>query len=346
MRVVLNSDHSAHQGQGEFHEGRFVPCFESPSRIENVVAALERNGFAEPTPARDFGIEPVLRVHDAAYVEFLRTVFDRWREAGREGDVIPYLWPVPGLNRVPHENLNAAIGFYAFSSDTPITGGTWTAAYGGAQTALSALDTVIAGERAAFALTRPPGHHAHAAIYGGYCYLNNVAICAEAARDRGYRRVCVLDVDFHHGNGTQDIFYDRADVLTISIHGDPATSFPYFLGRADETGAKEGSGANLNLPLPAGTDFGSWCSVLERGIRRISDFGCDLLVVALGVDTFRDDPISSFLLDTEDYVELGRRIAGVGLPTVIVLEGGYAVERMGENVVNVLSGFDAAAAGD
>jgi acetoin utilization deacetylase AcuC-like enzyme len=306
-----------------------------------VLEALQERKTHEIVEVRDFGMDPIGAVHDAGYLEFLRGIWDRWKSAGNEGDVIPYLWPVPGLKRMSHPNLNALVGGYAFSSDTPIMAGTWSGAYRGAQCALTAVDLVDSGERAAFALTRPPGHHAHAAIYGGYCFLNNAAIAAESARSRGYERVGILDVDFHHGNGTQDIFYARGDVLTISLHGDPETSFPYFLGYADETGVDEGVGANLNLPMPADTGFDSWSRSLQTAIDRLKEFGASFLVVPLGVDTFESDPISSFRLTARDYHELGHRLAGIDLPTVFVLEGGYDAAHIGENVSNVLDGFDA-----
>ena len=339
MEIILNPDFAAHDGQGEFHQGKFVPCFESPSRVHNIATALRDRGARDFLRPRDFGLEPILRVHDSGYVQFLRTIHDEWIAKGNEGDVMPYLWPVPGLKRMAHGNLNAKVGSYAFSSDTPIMAGTWSAAYQGAQTARTALEHADGG---AFALTRPPGHHAHAGFYGGYCYLNNVAIAAQAAIDAGRKRVCVLDVDFHHGNGTQDIFYERADVLTVSLHGDPATSFPYFLGYADESGQGEGEGANVNLPLPDGTDFSAWIVALDGALQRIRDHGSELVVVALGVDTFEDDPISRFKLTTPDYVHMGRAIASTGLPTVFVLEGGYDVGPIGENVANVLEGFASA----
>ena len=337
MHFILNADFAAHDGQGEFHQGKFVDCFENPSRVLNIVAALRDRGIDAFTAPTDFGAEPILRVHDADYVEFLRTIHDEWIAAGNEGDVMPYLWPVPGLKRMAHENLNAKVGSYAFSSDTPIMAGTWDAAYQGAQSALTALQFAEGG---AFALTRPPGHHAHAGFYGGYCFLNNVAITAQAALDAGRARVCVLDVDFHHGNGTQDIFYDRSDVLTISLHGDPGTSFPYFLGYANENGEGEGEGANINLPLADGTDFAQWRVALEGVLPRILDHDAELVVVALGVDTFEGDPISRFALQTPDYLEMGRMIASLGLPTAFVMEGGYDVGPIGENVFNVLEGFD------
>jgi acetoin utilization deacetylase AcuC-like enzyme len=192
------------------------------------------------------------------------------------------------------------------------------------------------------ALTRPPGHHAGADFFGGYCFLNNAALAAQALRDSGAKRVAVLDVDYHHGNGTQSLFYERPDVLTVSIHGDPRTEYPFFLGHADERGEGDGFGHNLNLPLPAGTGFATWRSALMQALEHIGHYGADALVVALGVDTYEGDPISRFTLASDDYLSVGRDLASLHLPTALTLEGGYAVAAMGVNVVNVLEGFAAA----
>ena len=195
------------------------------------------------------------------------------------------------------------------------------------------------GARAAFSLSRPPGHHAGADFFGGYCFLNNAALAAQHLRDAGMDRVAVLDVDYHHGNGTQAIFYDRPDVFFASLHGDPRTEYPFFLGYADETGAGKGDGANLNLPLPRGTDYAHWSDALEVALAAIERFGADALVVSLGVDTFAGDPISGFQLQSTDYLRMGERLQQMGLPTVLVFEGGYAVEEVGINAVNVLQAF-------
>jgi len=198
---------------------------------------------------------------------------------------------------------------------------------------------VLGGERAAFALGRPPGHHAHGDLYGGYSFLNNAAIAAETLRRGGAARVAVLDIDYHHGNGTQSIFYDRADVLFVSLHADPAQEFPYFLGHADERGAGPGLGHTVNMPMRHGTGAELWMAALEEGCRAIAGHGSEALVVSLGVDTYEGDPISRFRLATEDFPPIGARIAGLGLPTVFVMEGGYAVDALGSNVAGVLSGF-------
>jgi acetoin utilization deacetylase AcuC-like enzyme len=196
------------------------------------------------------------------------------------------------------------------------------------------------GARSALALCRPPGHHAGTQRLAGYCYLNNAAIAAQAFIDSGMRRVAVLDVDYHHGNGTQEIFYERDDVLVCSVHADPAEDYPYFVGRADEIGAGAGEGFNLNCPLPTGSDWATWRDALETCCQRIDTYAPQALVVSLGVDTHRDDPSGSFKLDSSHYAPLGRRLAELGLPTLFVLEGGYAIEVLGVNVANVLTGFE------
>jgi len=196
--------------------------------------------------------------------------------------------------------------------------------------------------RCAFALCRPPGHHATADMYGGYCFLNNAAIAAQHLRNQGAARVAILDVDFHHGNGTQDIFYARDDVLFVSLHGDPMDAFPYYLGHADETGSGAGEGFTLNFPMPPKTGFGEWRKALSEGMDRIAGFAPDALIISLGVDTFENDPISFFKLTSNDYLTLGADIAAAGLPTVFVMEGGYDIEEIGVNTVNTLIGFEKA----
>jgi acetoin utilization deacetylase AcuC-like enzyme len=206
--------------------------------------------------------------------------------------------------------------------------------------ALTAQAQIARGAGSAFALCRPPGHHAARDFYGGYCFLNNAAIAAQACCDAGAMRVAVLDVDYHHGNGTQAIFYDRSDVLFLSLHGHPRQEYPYFLGYEDEIGEAEGEGYNQNYPLPWGTDWGGYQIALMDAIQRIQDYAPEVLIVSLGVDTFEHDPISKFRLKTEDYSKIGRAISQVAKPTLFVMEGGYAVDEIGINLVNVLIGFE------
>ena len=212
--------------------------------------------------------------------------------------------------------------------------------YSAAQVALTAQAAIQNGAHSAFALCRPPGHHAASDLMGGYCYLNNAAIAAQAFIDQGRRKVAILDVDYHHGNGTQSIFYTRDDVLFTSIHGHPEAEFPFFLGYEDERGEGAGEGFNFNYPLAAGSAWERWSEALELACIEIERYDADVIVVSLGVDTFKNDPISQFKLDSPDYLRMGERIARLGKPTLFVMEGGYAVEEIGINAVNVLEGFE------
>ena len=348
LTIFANADHALHSGRVEFFRGRLVPIHEVPARLEYVLAELARRPVGKlesTTPSID--LADLEQVHARRYLEFLQGAWDEWvaRDpvANAEADALPFAWPVRGLrDDVEPKNFDARLGLYSFDAVTPLMSGTWRAALTGAACTLAAVRALGASDppRATMALTRPPGHHAGRDYFGGYCFLNNAAIAAQARRDRnGARKVAVLDVDYHHGNGTQSVFYQRSDVLTISIHGDPNTEYPFYLGHADETGADDGEGFNVNLPLPAGTGFARWRESLMSALERIATFGADAIVVPLGVDTYEGDPISKFRLRQADFLQLGRDIASAGLPVVFTLEGGYAVSEMGVNVVNVLEGF-------
>jgi acetoin utilization deacetylase AcuC-like enzyme len=323
-----------HAPAGEFFNGAMHPAAEHVGRVDAILDAV---GPWE-TP-EDLGLDPLLRVHTADYIRFLQTAHNQWRAAGREGDAFPYAFPIVQRRPLALQRIDALLGQYSFDTSTPIAEQTWDAAYWSAQTALGATEAVLAGERTAFAFCRPPGHHCAADYLGGYSYLSNAAIAAEHAIAAGPKRVAVLDVDYHHGNGTQDIFYERADVLYVSIHADPVMDYPYYWGHADETGAAAGAGATLNLPLPRGTDWVGYEPALVRALEQIALHQPDLLIVSYGADTFEGDPISHFKLRTGDYDPMARRIAELGLPTIIVMEGGYAVDALGENVSAFLGGF-------
>ena len=282
---------------------------------------------------------PIEAVHDADYLAFLKGAHAAWRAALREDDAIAYTWPVVRRRKLSLERIDARLGQYSFDASTPIAEGTWDGAYWSAQTALTALDAVLSGARTAFALCRPPGHHAGADYLGGYCYLNNAAIAAQHAHAAGAGPVAILDVDYHHGNGTQDIFEARGDIFFASIHANPATDYPYYWGHADETGSGDGAGTTLNLPMPRGTRIDAYLATLEAAIARITAWGARFLVVSFGADTFSGDPISHFAIETEDFAAIGARIAAMGLPTAIIMEGGYAVGDLGGNVARFLSGF-------
>lgn len=334
MKRFFTPAQLAHAPMLELHNGAFTAYAETPARAESILAAI--GGADLPD---DRGEAAILAVHPADYVAFLKDAPRLWREAGRPGEAIPYAFPVVGRRPLKLNRIDAMMGRYGFDATTPITAQTWTAAYWNAQTALAATHAVLDGDRSAFALCRPPGHHAGADYCGGYCHLNVAAIAAQAARDAGCRRVAILDIDYHHGNGTQDIFWTRGDVFYASVHADPATDYPFFWGHADERGEEDGSGTMLNLPLPHGTRLPAFQAAQASALEAIAAWGPDLLVVSFGADTWEGDPISRFALTTPDYRILARDIAACGWPTVIVMEGGYAVDALGANVASFLSGF-------
>ena len=328
MRCFWDERQRAHKPAGEFFNGAMHPAAEHGGRVDAILQAIGRT----ETPT-DQGMEPLLRVHSADYLDFVRTAHQQWRAAGREGDAYPYTFPVVGRRPLKLSRVDALLGQYSFDTSTPVAEGTWEAAYWSAQTALAAVDAVLEGERTAFSFCRPPGHHAGADYLGGYSYLSNAAIAAEQAMAAG-RRVAILDVDYHHGNGTQDVVGGRAEIAFASIHADPSTDYPFFWGHADER-----QGNILNLPLPRGTDWSAYEPALARALDWIAKHEADLLIVSYGADTFEGDPISHFRLKTSDYAPMAGLIASLGLPTMIVMEGGYAVHALGANVGEFLSGF-------
>lgn len=344
MKTVFTEKHRLRNSQTELYGGTLVRPFECPERMEFITDELVKRGMGDFAEPAEYGMDPVLAVHDAGFVDFLSKAWKIWTDSGYKGEAITTVWPARSYrtDKIPN-HIDGMLGYYALASETSISNGTWEAALASKNVALTAADIVMNGDRAAFALCRPPGHHASTSQFGGYCFLNNAAIAANHMRGRGAGKVAILDVDFHHGNGTQEIFYERDDVLFVSLHGDPMEAFPHFLGYADETGKGKGKGYTANFPLPRGADYSVWSEALEEGLARIAVFGADALVVSLGVDTYEKDPISFFKLRSQDFTDYGRRIAGAGLPTLFVMEGGYAVEEIGINTVNVLDGFRTAA---
>ena len=334
MRVFFDPRQLRHDPPNELHNGGFVPYAEVPTRAETVARAV---GPIEGP--RDFGLAPILAVHDADYLDFLQAAPRLWREAGRSGEAIPYVWPVVGRRPVSLTRVDALLGRYSFDATTPIVAETWDAAYWSAQSALASTHTVLGSGLHGFALCRPPGHHAGRDYFGGYCHINAAAVAAQFARDAGVARVAILDIDYHHGNGTQDIFWTRGDVFYASVHGDPATDYPFFWGHGDEVGEGEGGGTTLNLPLPRGSVLPTFRAAQAAALDAIERFDPGLLVVSFGADTWEGDPISHFKLKTDDYAILAADIAACGWPTSIVMEGGYATDALGRNVAAFLSGF-------
>jgi acetoin utilization deacetylase AcuC-like enzyme len=253
MQTVFAQTHALHHGNGELMNGQIVPCFEMPRRAEMILARVQAVGLGAVVAPADYGLAPLERVHDAGYLAFLQAAWAEWRALGRDCDALPMVWPVRGMNQSrPPLHIEAKLGFYSFDGGAPIQAGTWQAVYGSAQVALEGAKRLLDGEKAVFSLCRPPGHHAASSYMGGYCYLNNAAIAAQYLRDGGAARVCILDIDYHHGNGTQEIFYTRNDVLTINLHAHPDFEYPFFLGHSDETGLGAGEGCNINYPLSSG----------------------------------------------------------------------------------------------
>lgn len=327
---------AAHAPLRELNNGEWMDFAESPARLASILTELP-----DCSAPQDHGLDPILAVHESDYIEFLRSAHDQWTAQGRTGDAIGYAFPVRGRRPLAHDRIDAKLGQYGFDAASPIAAGTWEAAYWGAQTALSALDAVASGTTPqSFAICRPPGHHCGADYYGGYCYLNNVAIAARAAQKAGLGPVAILDVDYHHGNGTQDIFYEDGDVLFASIHADPKTDYPYFWGHADEIGNGKGAGKTVNFPLPRGTTWLQYEPALESALDAVRAHGTKTLLVSYGADTFEKDPISHFKLTTQDMHRIGAKIGALGLPTLSVMEGGYRINALGRNVAAFIAGLE------
>lgn len=340
MITVFHAGQRAHDPQFFLSSGAQQPCPEKPARIDALLGAVQRMGGPVVAPP-DAGIDPIRRIHPDRYLTFLQTIYGRWsRIPGASAEVIPNIHPANRTDGYPLSAVGQA-GFHQTDTSCPISAETWAAAYASAQTALHGANLVLGGERAAYALSRPPGHHAFAELAGGFCYLNNSAIAAQRLTDAG-RKVAILDVDLHHGNGTQGIFYDRADVLTISIHAHPERYYPFFWGYPEERGAGAGEGANLNLCLERGTGDEGFMAVLHRGMEALTLWGADTLVLALGLDAFEGDPFAGLAVTTPGFARIGRAVAALGLPTVIVQEGGYLCPELGDNLQAVLSGWGTA----
>ncbi len=338
MLTIYSDDHRLHHGKAELADGELKPCVECPERADVVLEAVTRAKLGDVVEPNSFGLDPIRSIHSPRYVAFLERAWELWIAEGRTGDALPLNWAVRGMRQIEPDHIDGKLSYFSFDAGTPITAGTWTAITAAADVALTGAAKLLEGERNAFALCRPPGHHAAADYYGGYCFFNNAAIAAQHLLDHKAARVAVLDVDYHHGNGTQSIFYERSDVLFVSIHADPLQEYPYFLGHADEDGSGAGKSYNANFPLRWHCGAQEWFAALDGGLQRIFEYAPDYVVISLGVDTYIDDPISQFRLDTHDFIEVGSRIGHLGLPSMFVLEGGYAVSEIGANVTNVLSG--------
>ena len=340
MLTVFSEKHALRDAKTELYGGELVPPFECPVRAEYILERLKSVNLGEIITPDEFGLDPITRIHDRGFLNFLEQCWKDWVAVGYKGEAIPTIWPSRRTQQRIPNHIEGRMGYYALAGETSISSGTWEAARASANVALTAQAAIKNGANEAFALCRPPGHHAAGDMYGGYCFINNAAVAAQAFIDQDASRVAILDVDFHHGNGTQDIFYDRADVMFVSLHGDPIDAFPHFLGYADETGTGSGEGFNHNYPMGPGTNFKTWGLALADACKKIANYGPDALVISLGVDTFEHDPISFFKLTSDDFKRYGATIGGLKLPTLFIMEGGYAVDEIGLNAVNVLQGYE------
>ena len=341
MLVVYAEEQARHHPRFFIARGQVRPCPEVPKRAEMFLAALRAAGGHEVVAPEDYGPGPRAAVHTARYLDFLETAHARWLALPDPSpEIVPNVHPGPNMDRYPERDVVGQAGWHQADTACPIAAHTFEAACAGANAAVHAAELVLGGAPYAYALCRPPGHHAYAERAGGFCFLNNSAIAAQRVVERTGGRVAILDVDVHHGNGTQGIFYDRGDVLTVSVHADPAAFYPFFCGYADERGAGAGEGANLNLPLPRGTGDAGFLDALEPALGAIRAHRPAALVVALGLDAFAGDPLAFLTVTTPGFAAIGRRIAGLRLPTVIVQEGGYVCDALGDNLASFLTGFE------
>ena len=338
MKAVLAADEQKrHYPPSYLVNGVMEENPERPERIEMLLQGVTDAG-CEITRPDNYGDAPILAAHSRRYLDFLARAHERWsRIPGASEAVTPNTHP---LRRGGYPaSVVAQAGWHMIDASAPVSADTWESAQWSAWTATHAAELVLKGENAAYALCRPPGHHAGMETAGGFCYLNNSAIAASTLR-RNHARVAILDVDLHHGNGTQDIFYDRGDVLTVSIHADPVRFYPFFWGYADETGEGEGAGANLNLPLPRGSKDDAFLEMLALALQKTSDFSPDAVVIALGLDAYEGDPIAGLAVTTDGFARIGEAIgAALNRPTVIVQEGGYPCDELGSNLVAFLGGY-------
>lgn len=336
MKAFYAEEQKRHDPRAFLSSGAPQPNPEQPERVDRLLAGAKAAGCTIERP-RDYGLKPIAAVHSPEYLEFLQNIYVRWRRIeGASQEVIPNIHPIARDGSYPASAVGQA-GYHMADTSCPISAETWESACWSAWSAVAATEAVMSGEPAAYALCRPPGHHAFNDVAGGFCFINNSAVAAQHLR-RSAARVAILDVDLHHGNGTQGVFYRRPDVLTVSIHADPVRFYPFFWGHADERGEGAGLGYNLNLPLPRKTGDEGFLEALNAGLRRIQAFAPDVLVVALGLDAFEGDPFGGLSVTTDGFSRIGEAISTLGLPSVIVQEGGYLCDDLGLNLEAFLGG--------
>jgi acetoin utilization deacetylase AcuC-like enzyme len=338
MKIVYSDKHAGHDPQTFIVRGVKQKSAEQPERATRLLAAARAAGH-EILPPGEYDPGLAASVHEPEYIDFLQIAAREWAKLPGAGpEVVPNVHPARAHASYP-KALTGRAGWHQVDMACPIGPHTWEAALAAAEVAATAADMVLEGEDRVYALCRPPGHHAYADMAGGFCFLNNTAVAAQRLRGK-HQRVAIFDVDVHHGNGTQGIFYARDDVLTVSIHADPAYYYPYFWGYAHERGVGPGEGFNFNLPLPLGSADAPWLEAGDEALGRISDFAPTALVVALGLDASESDPLQGLKVTGAGFHAMAEKIAGLGLPTVLVQEGGYLGDDLGRNLVQFLAGFE------
>ena len=342
MITIYSSKHSLRNAKTELYGGELVRPFERPERMDYIIDEIKNQNLGEIKKPKeiDFGI--INKIHDEDYINFLNVAWDEWIKEGFKGEAIPNIWPSRSMDsKVIPKFIEGKLGYYSLAGETSISDGSIEAAYEAVKVVITASEMLQNNNISnIFSLCRPPGHHASKNQFGGYCFFNNAAIAAEYFKINGANKIFILDVDFHHGNGTQSIFYNRSDVFYASLHGDPMYAFPHFLGHADEKGTGPGEGYNKNYPMPPGTSYDVWSEALDDSIKNIKTFNPEMLIVSLGVDVYENDPISFFKLKCENFIDIGKRLSKLKLPTLFVMEGGYAIKDIGVNTVNTLKGFE------
>ena len=334
MKVFYCESQREHDPVSFVVHGVARPYTEQPTRADVLHAAALAAGCAACTPS-DFGLASVEPVHTPRYLDFLRNGLDEWRRAtGVAGPMVPSFHPL-GDAQVYPDSIVGRCGFHVADTTSPVSDGSWRAILRSAHAAHHAAHAVLEGDRVAYALCRPPGHHAERERAGGFCYVNNVAVAVEQLRAH-MRRIAIVDVDVHHGNGQQSIYYADPDVLTVSLHIDPAVAYPFFSGGKGECGADAAPGCNVNYPLPKGTTDDVYLATLDAACAEIDRFAPEALVVALGLDASKHDPFAYFQITESGFRRIGMRLARLGLPTVLVQEGGYLAPDLGDNLLAVL----------
>lgn len=337
MKAIFSEKQNAHSPTRYLRYGALVDYPESPERVRRLIAGALKAELELCEPDQ-FDPRCFEGIHPARYLDFLENGHAEWMKLpGAYPEIMPSVRPVEAPSAYPSHILGRA-GWHIMDFAGALTADTWSTVHSSAMSALTAAELVASGADSAYALCRPPGHHAYGERAGGFCYLNNSALAAQYLR-RKHDRVAILDIDVHHGNGTQSIFYDRADVLTVSIHADPASYYPFYYGYDGQRGTAEGEGFNFNLPVPVKSDDRVWIAALEKAIKRIADFKPGALVLALGLDAHEADPLNGGAVTTEGFVAMARQIAQIGLPTALVQEGGYLTPMLGDNLAAFLTAF-------